>query len=313
MSSDRHLALLRLLAAGAPAPRGPTLEAYWAACRAVREEFPEPMLRATAGGFFADRLGFAFAAGYQAAISSLFGVGPHQLASLSATEAGGARPRDLRTTLAPEGAGFRLQGEKVFTTASLPESVLFVVATTGQGPDGKPLLKVARVAASASGVTLAPMEELPFVPEVPHAAVRLEDVAVAAADVLEGDGYARYLKPFRTVEDLHVHAGVLGYLASLARRFDWPRATQEELLALVVAGLALAQLPPDAAETHVALAGFLAQTRALLERCAPHFEKVEPEERVRWSRDRALFQVAERVRTQRLERAWERLAASRGR
>lgn len=312
MSSASLAALLRLLVAHRPSPRGPTLEAYWAACREVRDELPEPMLRATAGGFFADRVGFAFAAGYQAALSALFGVGPHQLASLSATEAGGARPRDLRTSLLPDGAGFRLSGEKVFTTASVPESLLFVVATTGPGPDGRPRLKVARVPASAPGVTLEPLTSLPFVPEVPHATVKLQNVAVASADVLEGDGYARYLKPFRTVEDLHVHAGVLGYLMSLARRFDWPRPVQEALLALVTCGVALAALPADAPETHVALAGFLAEARALLERCAPHLEQVEPEERARWNRDRPLFQVAERVRAQRLERAWERLRASNG-
>lgn len=310
MSAPSTVALLRLLAARPIPPCPPALAGYWAATAPLREELPAPVFRAAASGLYADRLGFAFVAGYQAALSALFGSERHALASLCATEATGARPRDLQARLTPRGAGWSLSGNKLLTTCSPVASVLYVVATSGDGPDGKPALKVARVPAVAQGVRLAAPDAIPFVPEVPHAGVAFEGVLVAAEDVLEGDGYARYLKPFRTVEDLHVYAAVLGYLVSLARRFSWPRAALEELLGLLAAACALAELPPEAPETHVALAGFLAQARRLVAERAPDLGALEAEERARWERDQPLFQVAERVRAQRLERAWERLRAA---
>ena len=39
-----------------------------------------------------------------------------------------------------------------------------------------------------------------FVPEISHAEVELDRVKVSDADVLPGDGYDDYLKPFRTIE-----------------------------------------------------------------------------------------------------------------
>ena len=42
------------------------------------------------------------------------------------------------------------------------------------------------------------------------------------ADLLPGDGYDIYLKPFRTIEDIHVHAALIGYLVGVARRLEAP-------------------------------------------------------------------------------------------
>ena len=51
-----------------------------------------------------------------------------------------------------------------------------------------------------------------------HLFVSLSDVAITAHEILPGDGYDRYLKPFRTVEDIHVHAALLGHAIGAARR-----------------------------------------------------------------------------------------------
>ena len=50
--------------------------------------------------------------------------------------------------------------------------------------------------------------------EIPHAEVGLDRVRVEASAVLPGDGYADYVKPFRTIEDAHVHCALLGYLVA---------------------------------------------------------------------------------------------------
>jgi acyl-CoA dehydrogenase len=289
---------------GEKLPAAPqTLEAWWEATRPVRERFASPIEAAAASGLLADRLGWAFASGYQAALRAMFpGLGLHDAAALCATEATGARPRDIQTVV----ESGQLTGAKMWTTAAPFARAFFVVARAGTSADGKPQLKIVRVGSEAAGVVVTPMDALPFVPEIPHASVRFEKVA---GEVLEGDGYAQYLKPFRTLEDLHVHAALLGYLIGIARRCDWPRPEREGLLALISTCVALSKEPVSAAETHLALAGFLAESKRMLERCAPLFEKLSADERARWERDQPLLQVAERVRKARLEKAWEKLGA----
>ena len=77
-----------------------------------------PVDRAIAGGAAVDRLGYAFAAGYAAALHALVPEleRPPVLASLAATEEGGAHPRAIRTTLTREGDHWRLSGHKRWVT-----------------------------------------------------------------------------------------------------------------------------------------------------------------------------------------------------
>jgi hypothetical protein len=155
------------------------------------------------------------------------------------------------------------------------------------------------------------MPATPFIPEVPHAAIELDGVAVDAAAILPGDGYADYLKPFRTVEDIHVNAAIMAYVLSVARRYGFPREAAEQIVAGLVTAQALAALPASAPEVHVVLAGLLSRNARLLDDHAGAWEAVDAAERQRWERDRALFgSVAASVRERRRERAWEALAGT---
>jgi hypothetical protein len=93
---------------------------------------------------------------------------------------------------------------------------------------------VALVRADQPGVTIVPMPETAFVPEVPHARIHLQDVAIDAASLLPGDGYSNYVKPFRTLEDTFVTAAVLAYLLREARARGWPADLRERLSASLV-------------------------------------------------------------------------------
>src|SRR5690349_23846938 len=53
--------------------------------------------------------------------------------------------------------------------------------------------------------------------------------------ILPGDGYSQYVKPFRTVEDIHVQAAVLSYLMREGQRLGWPQGWIERLSALLAA------------------------------------------------------------------------------
>jgi hypothetical protein len=162
-----------------------------------------------------------------------------------------------------------------------------------------------RVASTAAGVTRTRIPDTPFAPEIGHAQVALEGVEVRAEDILPGDGYDRYLKPFRTIEDTHVHAALLGFLSGVAARHGWPRRVREELAALVASIRAIALEEPSAAELHVALAGALSLARRLVSETTEHWALVPAEERARWERDRPLLGVAEKARGARLESAWK--------
>jgi alkylation response protein AidB-like acyl-CoA dehydrogenase len=256
----------------------------------------------------ADGVAGAFLSGYRAALARLIPNLPAGRAvCLCATESAGAHPRAIATRLEPDGDGFRVTGRKQWVTGGPLADLLLVVASTGVDATGKNRLRLVQVDARAPGVTIEPMPPTPFVPEIPHAQVALDRVRVAADALLPGDGYDRYLKPFRTVEDIHVHAAVLAFLLAAAVRRDLPRPLRDELAAALVLARALAGAAPLAAETHVALAGALAQAQRLaaqVRAALPAEDSLGP----LLDRDLPLLQVAGKARAARIEAAWAALS-----
>jgi len=266
-----------------------------------------------AGGADADRLGWAFASGYQAALRALDPSLPDDaIAALCVTEADGNFPRAIRTTLTPQGDGFSLSGEKRWTTLGPGGGLFVVIAREAGTSEDRPRLKAVRVASGAPGLLVEPMPPTSFVPEVPHARVRLEDIRVDAAAVLAGDAYTGIVKPFRTIEDIHVHAASLAYLVAEGRRRGWPQAWIERSVMLLHALSRIGTLDPLASETHVALAGALGEGEGLVNEADGHWAKSGGDPAAaRWARDRRLFGVAAKARVQRLAAAWSRLDGSR--
>jgi hypothetical protein len=280
--------------------------AFWLALQRDLPPTADPIDRAVAGGFSSDRAGHAFVAGYQSALSSLFGDPlSAELGSFCATEKGGNRPRAIEATLENASGGRVLRGEKVWSSVATMAGVLFVVASAGVSAEsGRKDLRVVRVAVHERGVRIEPMPPAPFIPEIGHARIVFDAVAVADRDVLPGDGYERYVKAFRTVEDLHVHAALLGYAIGVARRLAMPRDVVEALCHAVVGTVALARRSPVAPETHIALAGALQENSRSLRDLELHWERIGGDEWSRWQRDRAIIEVAAKVRDARLARAW---------
>lgn len=298
-------ALIRSLLAATP-PATDDLAAWRAATTAARSAFAAPVDRALAGGAHADRLGFAFAGGYAEALRALVPTATDVMA-LCATEDAGAHPRAIKTTLTDG----ELVGKKKWATGAASAAALLVVASIGTTADGKNQLRVVRVPTSAPGLRLR-ASAAPFVPEITHAEVELDHVRVTDADILPGDGYDDYLKPFRTVEDAHVHAALAGYLIGVARRHAWLDLV-ERLLAVALATREVALADPKSPATHVALAGVLAlaarEVAEIETRWAAAAASGAPDaEHTRWMRDRPLLQVAAAARQARRERAWQLLS-----
>jgi acyl-CoA dehydrogenase len=294
--------ILARIFAPPPAHAFASLDEFWRRSLEASTGIEHTARAAMAGGAVADRLGYAFAAGYHAALRRLVpSLGPDHRACLAATEEGGGHPRAIATRL----DACRLHGTKTFATLATEADVVLVVAKTGDDDRGRPMLRVVRVTPPREGLTIAARAPFPVAPEIPHAKITFDGVAVSEDDVLPGDGYDRYLKPFRTIEDVHVLAALLAYVGVPARRHAWPREVFEELAALLVAVHGLSDLDPSARETHVALGGVFARVKHVLVSTEPHWAAAGEQARARWERDKGLLAVADNARRARLEAAWK--------
>lgn len=282
----------------------------------VSELAPHPTAGSRAGwynlavvqGAASASVGQAFVGGYQCALRRLFGAhagtDPGDTVALAASEQKGGHPRAMQCTLQREGTGWWLRGTKSFVTMGPQVERLFVVARTGTQPDGRPRLKVVSVAGQDPGLRWQKPFVAPFVPDISHCAVEL-DCQVAPDFVLPGDGYLRWVKPFRTVEDLHVAAAVGGLFLYHARRYKFAEEVLEEACAWLAAGHTLAAASPTDPTTHIALAGWLRQWAVLANPTRSFWDQVPEEIRAGLLRDWALFSVAAKAREARRSKAWD--------
>lgn len=260
---------------------------------------------AVLGGLLADRLGYAFAAGYASALRCLVpSLGPDIFACLCVTEDGGAHPRAIQTTLSLDRT---LTGQKRWTTLAADGELLLVAAREPASQGGS--LRLATVRRGAPGLELTSMPPTPFAPEIPHFTVTF--TGTPTESVLPGDGWNNYVKPFRTVEDIHVCGAALGYLVHVARTESFPPSLIARLVVLVVALRAVADLPPDDPGAHIALGGIFDGLNAAISDCGPHWDRADAAVAGRWARDAPLLQVASEARVARLAKAWERVGAAR--
>ena len=217
------------------------------------------------------------------------------LCALAATENKSAHPRDIHTRVSEASV---ITGVKSFVTlGNLANTILVVARMDALQPDGRPDLRLCSVPASAAGVTREQLPATPFAPELPHARVTFEN---AQGELLPGDGYAHYLKPFRTVEDLWVHVALCAWLWGMASRDGWGDAYIADARAAIDDAAALMALDPAAPATHLALGALIDRARDLTERAA--FSASAATEKALFERDRPLLWVAERARTKRLSK-----------
>ncbi len=271
------------------------------------------------GGFVADRPAWAMVAGHQAAVRRLawqrggLDLLPDRgIVALCASEEGGAHPRAVHSLLRKEsGGGFRLDGQKRWATLAPSAAALLIVASVGRYGD-RNRLRALCVPCDRPGVRIAPMDlgdRRPSHPEVRHAVVDLAAVPVAAEEMMDGDGYADAIKPFRTIEDLYIGAAMTAYNLALARRSGWPEAAVEDLLLLLMAAGSLAFGPLDEPVAHLGVAALARATARVREDHADHWTLVDQVAAAAWRRAVG-GAVAARAKELRRQGAWARLAAA---
>lgn len=287
---------------------------WWPTWLSLTAEHTVPMRLAVAGGARADRLAWAFAAGYQAAQRALLRDLPDapQGSTMSAfcvTEEQGNKPVHIHCRLEPVPGGFKLFGDKRWSTLGPQSNHLLVAARLPPYDAQRPCLRMVRVASDAPGVAFTMSPPSRFIPELPQARLAFSAATIPDDAVLPGDGYERYIKPFGVVEDIHVSGAVLAYLLAEATRHQWPADWRERALIALLGFDALAGLDPSLPLTQLALAGALTQRRTLIDEAMQCWLQTpdEPASQ-RWVRDAILVGASGGARQQRTQRAWERIA-----
>ncbi|MGK0291350.1 MAG: acyl-CoA dehydrogenase, partial [bacterium] len=259
--------------------------------------------QAILGGFSSHCLGFAFAIGYESALRKLFPTLPEdKIASFCITEEKGNHPSAIQAKLEKKGNQWYITGHKKWSTLAKESDIFLIAVSLGLDSTGRNQIRLVQVEAS-SEISLIPLP-IGIVPEISHASLKLENFAIQENQILPDDGY-KYIKQFRTIEDIHVGASTISYIFRVAKQFQWPQAIQEELLYLIQSYLSFGNSDYQSPALHIALGGLYQHQKQLLSKIDSLWNQTDQHTLQCWQRDQKLFQIAETVRKKRLERAWE--------
>ena len=255
-----------------------------------------PFELAVAGGRRMATPGLAFLVGYQAALRMLWPSAPLSLGALCATEQRSLRPADMHTRL----TDLRLSGAKDFVTAGDAADWLLIAARSEEA-GATPRLSLAVVYHGEPGVTVETLPALPLMPDISHGRLHLDG---ALCELLAGDGWDAYVKPFRTLEDVYVLSAMTAWLYGVGQDSDWPQTLQLRLLALLAGCAEMSRQPPNNPAGHVLLGGLFAQFDALKTEIDQALSEGDPQWAQMWQRDQAVMQLASGARAKRLAKAF---------
>ena len=255
-----------------------------------------PFELAVAGGRRMATPGLAFLVGYQAALRMLWPSAPLSLGALCATEQRSLRPSDMQTRL----TDLRLSGAKDFVTAGDAADWLLIAARSEEA-GATPRLSLAVVYPGEPGVTVEKLPALPLMPDISHGRLHLDG---ALCELLAGDGWDAYVKPFRTLEDVYVLSAMTAWLYGVGQDSDWPQTLQLRLLALLAGCAEMSRQPPNNPAGHVLLGGLFAQFDALKTELDQALSEGDPQWAQMWQRDQAVMQLASGARAKRLAKAF---------
>jgi len=254
-----------------------------------------PFELAVLGGRMMATPGLAFLVGYQAALRMLWPSAPPSLGALCATEQRSLRPADMQTRL----KDLRLSGHKDFVTAGDAADWLLIAARSEE-PGQTPRLSLAVVYPGEPGVRVEKLPPIALMPDVSHGRLELEQ---ASCELLAGDGWDAYVKPFRTLEDIYVLSAMTAWLYGIGQDHAWPQTLQLRLLALLAGCAEVSRQAPHHPPGHVLLGGLFAQFDGLKVEIEQAFTESAPAWLPMWQRDRQVMDLAAGARAKRLAKA----------
>ncbi|EJL97616.1 acyl-CoA dehydrogenase [Pseudomonas sp. GM102] len=254
-----------------------------------------PFELAVAGARLMATPGLAFLVGYQAALRMLWPSAPLSLGALCATEQRSLRVADMQTRL----RDLRLNGRKDFVTAGDAADWLLVAARSEE-PGEVPRLNLAVVYPGEPGVRLEKLAPMPLMPDIGHGRLFLDN---ALCELLAGDGWDAYVKPFRTLEDIYVLSAMTAWLFGVGQDSDWPQTLQLRLLALLAGCAEVSRQAPNNPAGHVLLGGLFAQFDGLKAEVNQALADGPPQWAAMWQRDQTVMDLAAGARGKRLAKA----------
>ncbi|VVM64295.1 hypothetical protein PS858_02099 [Pseudomonas fluorescens] len=254
-----------------------------------------PFELAVLGGRLMTTPGLAFLVGYQAALRMLWPSAPPSLGALCATELRSLRVADMQTRL----TDLRLSGRKDFVTAGDAADWLLIAARS-EAPGESPRLSLAVVYPGEPGVRLEKLPAMPLMPDISHGQLFLDN---ALCELLAGDGWDAYVKPFRTLEDVYVLSAMTAWLYGVGQESDWPQVLQLRLLALLAGCAEASRQAPNNSAGHVLLGGLFAQFDGLKVEVNQALADGPPQWAAMWQRDQAVMDLAAGARGKRLVKA----------
>lgn len=254
-----------------------------------------PFELAVRGGRMMATPGLAFLVGYQAALRMLWPSAPPSLGALCATEQRSLRPADLQTRL----KDLRVSGRKDFVTAGDAADWLLIAARSEELGES-PRLSLAVVYPGEPGVQVEKLPAIALMPDISHGRLFLDN---ALCELLAGDGWDAYVKPFRTLEDIYVLSAMSAWLYGVGQDSVWPQDLQLKLLALLAGCAEVSRQPPNSSAGHVLLGGLFAQFDGLKPALNEAFASGPPQWAALWTRDQAVLDLAAGARAKRLAKA----------
>jgi hypothetical protein len=265
-----------------------------------------PFITAVNTAIQADRVAWAFFSGYQAAIQETFGklCQPEIVNAICVNESG-RKISEITTELVSHGNSHFLNGCKSWSLAGIENLTMYVLARKKDGPEKGPgSLAFVQLSANELGVAMGGAKMQKPVPELPHAEVFFNSVAVSASRVVPGDGYADFAKPFRLREDIFVTACTLAYLLGEGKNSDWPTLWTQKCIAAICGLYSCSTLDPHASETHILTAGVLNMAGDVMYESEFLWGKSAKEKSMRWHRDFSLLSLGREARRQRAIKSW---------
>jgi hypothetical protein len=276
-----------------------SLQQWWSPLNTLSYQTPAAL--ALYAGLNADRLAGAFACGYQAALRHLFPSLGTQVGAFCVTEATGAHPRQIQTTLNKTPQGWQLSGEKSFVSMADLAQQAFIIASRGE-KNGRPDLALVQVAISKTHCKLS--NPLSYIPELCHGALTI-DTPIESKSILPGDGHSDYSKVFRILEDIYVSIAVLSMLLSNSVKSQHENEFISDVFACIQQLISLTKHSIQSPHTHIILASTLRQAAQLYQQVNQQISlkgnctKENTAWIACWERDRPLLGFAKKSRDQR--------------
>ncbi|MCS3836600.1 hypothetical protein HNR03_001180 [Pseudomonas sp. JAI111] len=254
-----------------------------------------PFELATVGGRLMATPGLAFLVGYQAALRMLWPSAPPSLGALCATEQRSLRVAEMQTRL----SGLRVSGRKDFVTAGDAADWLLVAARSEESGETA-RLSLAVVYPGEPGVRVEKLPAIPLMPDISHGRLFLDN---ALCELLAGDGWDAYVKPFRTLEDIYVLSAMTAWLYGVGHDSAWPQALQLRLLALLAGCAEVSRQAPNNPVGHILLGGLFAQFDGLKAEINQALAEGPQHWAAMWQRDQVVMDLAAGARGKRLAKA----------